>query len=225
MSIESPTDHSVIFINRAHYRAHARQYASIAKGLDRHTLYDKFTACLPTGGRILDVGCGAGCDSVRLIRRGYHADAIDASAEMVRIANARGAHASLLPVQRLAVVSAYDGAWASASLLHIPKAEMRGVLLRVFRAVRPGGILFISLREGRGEGIQADGRYLAFYSLGEILGILRPLELAGKITAFRSMNVRAGRTSRSLWIYIFVRRRPNPGTTSKIRGTRSSRSI
>jgi len=46
----------------------------------------------------------------------------------------------------------FDGIFANASLFHIPGTELTGVLKLLYRALRPGGILFSSNPRGRSEG-------------------------------------------------------------------------
>jgi superfamily II DNA or RNA helicase/HKD family nuclease/SOS-response transcriptional repressor LexA len=48
-------------------------------------------------------------------------------------------------------VEAYDGIWACASLVHVSLAQMPDTLGRLWRALRPGGWLYLSFKLGRGE--------------------------------------------------------------------------
>src|SRR5215210_6654492 len=50
---------------------------------------------LPTGSRILEIGCGAGLMAVDLHRRGYVIDCIDISEVMVNLARAQAAQAGI----------------------------------------------------------------------------------------------------------------------------------
>lgn len=64
-------------------------------------LLDAVVARVPPGGRILDVGCGAGRTARWLAARGYAVDAIDASPAMVTVARAQGVPARVRSVWRL----------------------------------------------------------------------------------------------------------------------------
>jgi SAM-dependent methyltransferase len=199
---------AVLSINRAYYRKNAVAFDDIASKVYRRPLYDLFTALIPTGGRILDVGCGTGRDSAHFGSKGFEIDAIDVSASMLRIARSRGVCARLLPMQSLDATASYDGIWASASLLHVPKSEIRQVLRRLLRALRPCGVMFISLREGRGEGLLADGCYGAFYRVTEARALLRQIKPAGRVRVFRSGDIRTRRASARVWINLLVQKRP-----------------
>ena len=45
----------------------------------------------------------------------------------------------------------YDGIWACASLLHVPEAELPQALQRLWRGLKPDGVLYISFKHGTGE--------------------------------------------------------------------------
>jgi ubiquinone/menaquinone biosynthesis C-methylase UbiE len=163
-----------------------------------------FETPIRPGGRVLDVGCGTGRDSVHFAGRGFDVQAIDASTEMLRIARSRGVRARQLPMQRLEARSAYDGIWAAASLIHLPKSEIRGVLRRLMRALLPSGVLFISLKEGSGEGMSSDGRFGAYYRVAEIRTIIRAIRPIGCIKVLRTGDIRSRRKGARVWINLFV---------------------
>jgi hypothetical protein len=66
----------------------------------------------------------------------------------------------------LLVDESIDGIWASASLLHLPKLEMKALLKGLYAKVKVGGVLYVSLKVGEndqvgeaGEVFEADSRY------------------------------------------------------------------
>jgi 2-polyprenyl-3-methyl-5-hydroxy-6-metoxy-1,4-benzoquinol methylase len=119
--------------------------------------YGAFLPLVPEGGRILDAGCGSGRDSERFLRAGYAVEAFDASARMARCAGERtGLAVRVLEFSGMDWDAAFDGVFANASLLHVPPGEMGGVLERIAAALRPGGVLFASLKHGEG-GYVKDG--------------------------------------------------------------------
>lgn len=67
----------------------------------------------------------------------------------------------------------FDGIWACASLLHVPKAELNDVLQRLKHAAKRGGILFVSLKEGDGERLSEDGRYFSYFRIGNFKTLLK----------------------------------------------------
>jgi SAM-dependent methyltransferase len=148
MSTPRPSDPSDQTL--AYYERNAARYVGDTAGVDMAPLYEPFLALMPAGGRILDVGCGSGRDSLAFLARGYEVLAVDGSAAMVRAAAAAGVSARRLRFQDLAFESEFDGVWACASLLHVPRGEITGVVGRVARALRPGGVCMPRSSGGRG---------------------------------------------------------------------------
>lgn len=136
----------------------------------------EFQGLLPTG-KVVEIGVGSGRDAAALIKVGYGYVGTDASREMLAVAASRNPGAVFInnPVERLRFPRDYfDGFWASAVLLHIPKGRVARALLSIRRVVRPGGIGFIAMKEGSGEKVdQETGRFYAFYSQVEFAEILR----------------------------------------------------
>ncbi|WP_454744251.1 class I SAM-dependent methyltransferase [Ciceribacter selenitireducens] len=119
-----------------------------------------FAELLPPGGTILELGCGAGSDSAWLIERGFAVTPTDGSAAMAREAEARlGLPVRVMRFSDLDEAAAYDGVWANACLLHVPRAELADVLGRIRRALRDGGLFYASFKAGVEEGADRFGRY------------------------------------------------------------------
>lgn len=62
----------------------------------------------------------------------------------------------------------YDAVWASASLIHVPRAALSDVLARVFAALKPGGIHFATFKAGGAAGRDRVGRYYNYPSSAEL---------------------------------------------------------
>lgn len=115
---------------------------------------------MPVGRAILELGCGAGEDSEWLAGRGFAVSPTDGSSGMAAEAEKRlGRSVRVLRFDELSEVDAYDGVWASACLLHVPRAGLGAVLARIRRALRPGGIFYASYKTGETEGVDRFGRY------------------------------------------------------------------
>ncbi len=61
-------------------------------------------------------------------------------------------------------VEAYDGVWANACLLHVPRDQLAHVLSLIRRALKPGGVFFASYKEGEVGGRDALDRYYNYPS-------------------------------------------------------------
>ena len=125
-----------------------------------------FLALLPRGGSILELGCGAGNHSAVMLENGFRIRATDGSPEMTEIASRRlGERVDAMRFDELDAREAYDGVWASACLLHVPRDELTGILKRIHRALKSDGVFYASFKiaEG-GEGRDSLGRYYNYPS-------------------------------------------------------------
>lgn len=150
----------------AFYQARAPHYV-LKFGQTHSYQLDPFLDLLPSGGSVLELGCGGGQDAAQMAKRGFAVDATDATPAMVAKANERwGVGARVMAFNELDTEAAYDGIWAHASLLHCPREALPDVLARIHRALVPGGWHFASYKLGEAEGRDALGRFYNFPDAG-----------------------------------------------------------
>ena len=142
----------------AFYQARAPHWVFHSGEHCSHQL-EAFLDRLPAGAAVLELGCGGGRDAARMRERGFIVDATDATPALVTRANqAFDLGARVMAFHELDADAAYAGVWAHASLLHCPRAALPDVLLRIHRALKPGGWHFASFKLGTGEGRDLLGR-------------------------------------------------------------------
>ncbi|MGX9351981.1 class I SAM-dependent methyltransferase [Shimia sp. W99] len=151
-------------------------YAALPVSKDQKDALNMFCAALSPGAHVLDLGCGPGLQARELMQRGLSVSALDATPEFVELARANGIDARLGTFDDLTETDAYDGVFASFSLLHAPKAHFPRHLGAIKRALRPRGCLFLGLKLGEGEARDSLGRFYAYYSEAELR---KHLEKAG----------------------------------------------
>ena len=125
------------------YDRNALSFAAQTANLDMSPLYVRLLRYVPPGGRVLDVGCGAGRDTLAFAERGHVVIGFDASTEMVRQARERVGSLAEIHLMRFEDVvwqNEFDEVWACASLLHVPLAEFNSIATRLANALRPGGV-------------------------------------------------------------------------------------
>ena len=141
------------------YEKEAPAYVVSGKGGVSRWL-DDFARALPAGARILELGCGGGRDAEALLAQGFDVDATDGAPAMAAKAQERlGRPVKVMRFDELSDVGTYDGVWANASLLHVPRGALGGVLALILGALKPGGLFFASYKAGEAAGRDGLGRY------------------------------------------------------------------
>jgi SAM-dependent methyltransferase len=158
-------------------RVYDAKAADYAKLIDRDTkenpYLERFIARLPTGGRVLDLGCGPGLAATRMANAGLQVDAMDGSAEMVAMAAQHdGVTAWQATFDQITGTDIYDGIWANFCLLHASKEAMPHHLAAMVTALKPGGAFHIGMKLGSGSQRDAIGRLYSYYSEPELITLL-----------------------------------------------------
>lgn len=129
---------------------------------------------LGAGANVLDIGCGPATSSVHMRAAGLIPDPIDASVEMVALANRThniGArHASF---DSLHAKQIYDGIWANFSLLHAKKVDFTKHLAAIHQALKPAGLFIIGMKLGTGTERDVLGRLYSYYTVEELFDLLK----------------------------------------------------
>ncbi len=186
--------------NIEYYNENAEEFYQTSVEADMSLWRDQFLKYIPDGGRILDAGCGSGRDSKVFLMRGYSVVAIDASREMCKKASELlGQEVWQMKFEEMSFDDEFDGAWACASLLHVPGEAMEDVLRRIRKGLQQGGFFYASFKYGEGETKKGE-RFFTNYTEESVAGLFRSngfrvLECA------TSMDVRPGREGEK-WINI-----------------------
>lgn len=192
-----------------YYSQGASGFFAATANVDMAALHERFLASLPGGARILDAGCGSGRDAKAFAERGYAVVAFDASPELARLASAHcGFEVQVKTFEAIDEVDAYDGIWCCASLLHVPRAALQATVARLWRALRPGGTLYASFKQGRGERVH-EGRRFTDLEEEELRELLRPLPGIDAIDTWVTRDQRPQRQEH--WVNALARRRADHG--------------
>lgn len=199
-------------VTRATYDHIAEDYVKRDLGVVPETLEVKdalvhFIKSLPRHGTVLDIGSGGGRDARFLHKHGLRVTGIDFSPRMV--AEARRISPQIkfkvMDIEHLRFKpQEFDGIWTNASLHHMPKRKLPAVLRNIFEIIKPGGILFLKVKYGKGEGMRINTKfgkriaiYFAFYQVRELNQYLRRSD-------FRILSTLIG--PRREWIDTYARK-------------------
>ena len=155
------------------YNSKADDYTNLSKDVDQDIRLENFTNTLPAKAHVLDYGCGPGTSAAYFADKGMVTHAFDASQEMVKLARRH----PLVKVWQAGFhefnkIDAYEGVWASFSLLHAPRSDMEGLLIAIHKSLKAGGKFCLSLKLGKGEARDALGRLYTYYQQEELEALL-----------------------------------------------------
>lgn len=188
-----------------YYEENAERFFNETVGVDLSDIRKRFLARLHRQADILDAGCGSGRDALVFSKLGHRVTAFDASPAIAALASRHlGQPVQVLRFEDVDYEDAFDGVWACASLLHVPGASLPDVIGPLARALRVGGTIYMSFKEGAGErrkgerlftDVQPDGLQCL---LAEISGLDGP-------EIWRTADARPGREN-EYWVNALVGR-------------------
>jgi ubiquinone/menaquinone biosynthesis C-methylase UbiE len=153
----------------ATYNKIARKYQLKRSEVPLLDEINKFVSLL-RGKRVLDAGTGPGRDATILAKRGCEVIGIDASEEFIKLATELEPEVLFINMDILNLRfdnEYFDGVWCCAVLSHFKKEDFPQTISELSRVLKPGGILFTTVKMGIGEGFQLEeefSNYLRFTS-------------------------------------------------------------
>ncbi|WP_433967310.1 class I SAM-dependent methyltransferase [Tunturiibacter gelidiferens] len=159
---------------------------------------------LKPGSRVVDIGAGSGRDLKAMLLGGFDPIGLDGSPVLAKMAEEfSGVRCLVMRFEDLAFENQFDGAWACASLLHLPKKVLPSVLKRLRSALKSDASFYISMILGVGEESLPDGRFFAFYSQSELHAILEKSGFSIEETWISDDSISKERNTR--WLNIIAR--------------------
>lgn len=197
-----------------------KTYAKVAPEFARRHFNSKFWANeytlfkkLIKGKKVVDIGCGTGRDARLFTQDKFDYLGTDASSAMLKVAKklVPKAKFKIMDMTRLKLPTrSFDGFWSSASLLHIPKAKVGGVLESLGKILKDDGVGFISIKfkPRAWEGMVEDAypgfkRFFAYYTKSAFQNLLAKHRF--KVVKFRS-KINYVDPDKTRWLCFFVKK-------------------
>lgn len=189
-----------------YYNKYAAKEFEETVNQDMGEIRKEFLDLLEEGDTILDLGCGSGRDSLSFYELGYDVTPLDASEEMCQLAEI---HTDLevlhMTFEDMDFDNVFHGIWACASLLHVPKKELSGILTKIARALNDKGILYMSFKLGDYEGFRGE-RYFCDYTEDTIAEVLKDNGRFETVKVWETEDFRSGHKDEK-WLNVIVRKK------------------
>lgn len=169
-------------------------------------IYKNFVKYLKPGSKILDFGCGSGRDSLYFKKCGYEVIALDGSPKMCEITRELcNIEVKEMFFEDFNEKNEYDGIWACASLLHLPKEVLIKVLSNLTAALKDNGYMYVTFKYGNFEGIRHERYFIDFTpeTFRELIKSVPELEI---IEEFESTSSIKSQINKS-WINFVLRKK------------------
>ncbi len=188
-----------------YYNTNVEKYIKATSSVDMSNILYDFEDYLPPGAAILDAGCGSGRDSRKFMIDGFDVRAFDGSEKMV-------AHCRKFMGDRVvqADFSQYEsdiqfnGIWACASLLHVPRSELAPTINRLAGFLKNKGVFYMSFKEKETDE-EKDGRLFTNFTEAGFRAFARELDGLELLELFRTRDVRPDRQDET-WINAIFRK-------------------
>jgi SAM-dependent methyltransferase len=136
---------------------------------------------IPPGGVVLDAPCGTGKYFPLVAAAGHQVAGADQSAGMLAQARARGIAFRLeqVALQDLAYVAEFDAVLTVDAMENIPPEDWPLVLANLHRAIRPGGVMYLTVEEVEQAEIDQAFQSLSAQGLPAVRGEIVEGDVAG----------------------------------------------
>ena len=156
-----------------YYNKNSEEYFNSTLNVDMTNTYKAFLKLVPKGGKILDLGCGSGRDSMNFIKLGYEVTAVDGSKELAKRASVLlGKEVIVSTFEELELKEKFHGIWACASLLHIKREDLKTVLNNLYNNLDDNGVFYMSFKYGEKEYVDDKNRYFNCFTDESIISFI-----------------------------------------------------
>ena len=156
-----------------YYNKNSEEYFNSTLNVDMTNTYKAFLKLLPKGGKILDLGCGSGRDSMNFMKLGYEVTAVDGSKELAKRASVLlGKEVIVSTFEELELKEKFHGIWACASLLHIKREDLKIVLNNLYNNLDDNGVFYMSFKYGEQAYVDDKNRYFNCFTDESIISFI-----------------------------------------------------
>lgn len=121
-----------------------------------------FVKLLKPGQKVLDAGCGHGFNADYMTKKGLEIIGVDLSPEMIKLAKKQNPKIDfqMADMRELEYPNhSFDAIVASFSLIHLPKKDVPEVFKKFNQFLKPGGLIYIGIQEGKSRELMQPSHY------------------------------------------------------------------
>ena len=148
------------------YEKNHQQYFYSTSKIDPSGFLAPFGNMLKPGATIFDIGCGSGRDLLWFKEQGFFPTGFEHSPSLARLAR-KYSNCPVIEGDFLNYdfsIHKFDALCFVGSLVHIPEKKFSHTFASICNALKPGGLLFITMKEGRGLSHSNDRRVFTLWS-------------------------------------------------------------
>ena len=190
-----------------YYNKNSEEYFNSTLSVDMTNTYKAFLKLVPKGGKILDLGCGSGRDSMNFMKLGYEVTAVDGAKELAKKASVLlGNEVIVSTFEKLELKEKFHGIWACASLLHIKREDLKTVLNNLYNNLEDNGVFYMSFKYGEKEYVDDKNRYFNCFTDESIISFIN------ENTKFNILDLyitedKLGRANEVKWVNLICNRK------------------
>ena len=156
-----------------YYNKNSEEYFNSTLNVNMTNTYKAFLKLVPKGGKILDLGCGSGRDSMNFMKLGYEVIAVDGAKKLAKRASVLlGKEVIVSTFEELELKEKFHGIWACASLLHIKREDLKTVLNNLYNNLEDNGVFYMSFKYGEKEYVDDKNRYFNCFTDESIISFI-----------------------------------------------------
>ncbi|MFN2343892.1 MAG: class I SAM-dependent methyltransferase [Desulfonatronovibrio sp.] len=158
---------------------HTKDYFNQTIQVDPSSFLTPLIKHLQPGSKILDIGCGSGRDMLWLKGRAFDCTGLERSPELAALARQHSCQPVIVADFESFNFSRMnmDGVLLIGALVHIPPKNFPLVLSNIIKALKPEGLVLITMKQGQGMQEADDGRVFYLWGKEDLLSILKKFGL------------------------------------------------
>ena len=161
------------------YEKNHRTYFDTTVNIDPSGFLAPLAKRLQPGATILDIGCGSGRDLLWLTEQGFQPTGFEQSTSLAALVREHSGREVIIGDFMTFDFSTlnFDALVLIGSIVHLSRSSVAQVLTSITRALVPGGLLLVTMKEGQGISRIKDGREFMLWNEDDLVAVFSRADL------------------------------------------------